>query len=159
MPFLRAPNDRDQMCLDCHRSRNVKDHMLGTHPVNFNYTGAQSLVRSKPEQFNNPPVNANPANPTAAMRLKNGTVLCTTCHGVHYTDSNSSTFDSFSSYYNLKPAEGALLRTDLRGATADSVNICTNCHIRKNHNVRGQNIQCADCHGGHVDEEIGRAHV
>lgn len=156
-PFLRALNDQDQMCLDCHRSRNAQDHMSGTHPVNFNYTGAQSLVRSKPDQFNNPPLNANPANPTAAMRLKNGTVLCSTCHGVHYTDSNSSTFDSFSSYYNLKPSTGALLRTDLKGATGDSINICTNCHVRKNHNVRGQNIQCVDCHGGHVDIGDGQA--
>lgn len=150
-PFLRAKNDQDQMCLDCHRQRNTTDHTKGTHPVNFTYTGPDSLVTLKPGQFNNPPLNANPANPTSAMKFKNGVLVCTTCHGVHYADSNSATFDNATSYYNLKPSAGALLRTDLHGATGTSLNICTNCHVRMNHNYRGQNIQCADCHGGHVD--------
>ncbi|SNB45863.1 Geobacter sulfurreducens CxxxxCH...CXXCH domain-containing protein [Geobacter sp. DSM 9736] len=154
-PFLRAKIDRDQLCLDCHRSRGTTDHSLGTHPVNFNYTGAQSLVRQKPAEFNVPPLNANPSNPTSALPLKNGTLLCTTCHGVHYTDSNSSTFDNATSYYGLQPSAGALLRTDMRGSSAGSVNICTNCHLRQNHDGRGQNVQCADCHGGHVDEADG----
>jgi predicted CxxxxCH...CXXCH cytochrome family protein len=32
-------------------------------------------------------------------------------------------------------------------------NICTNCHIKQNHNStsKQQNVQCVDCHGGHVD--------
>ncbi|KAF0218944.1 MAG: cytochrome C family [Geobacteraceae bacterium] len=149
--LLRTKNDRDQMCLDCHRARNSTDHANGTHPVNVNYTGAASLVRVKPGEFNNPPVNGNPANPTSAAKLINGTILCTTCHGVHYSDSNSATFDNATSYYSLTRSAGALLRTDLRGSSADSLNICTNCHVKKNHNAKGQNIQCADCHGGHVD--------
>ncbi|ABQ27584.1 cytochrome c3 family protein [Geotalea uraniireducens] len=150
-PFLRMANDRDQMCLDCHRVRNTIDHTVGTHPVNFNYTSAASLVKIKPAEFNNPPLNSNPSNPTSAMKLAGGTVLCTTCHGVHYADSDSSTFDGYSTYNKLKPSAGYLLRTDLRGATAAAPNICTNCHIKQNHNGRSQNVQCADCHAGHVD--------
>jgi predicted CxxxxCH...CXXCH cytochrome family protein len=143
-PFLRMANDNDQLCLNCHSSRNQTSHTAGTHPVNVPYSSA------KPKH--NPPVNANPANPTSAMLLKNGKVLCTTCHGVHYADSNSATFDSYSSYNSLAPADGFLLRTDLHGASADSVNICTNCHDgKKNHNGKSQNVQCPDCHAGHVD--------
>jgi len=155
-PFLRVANDRDQMCLDCHRSRNVRNQTAGSHPVNFNYTGAGSKVRTNPSQYFNPPVNANPGNPTAdlgrAMGNTGGTLLCSSCHGVHYTDSSSATFDNRSGFYDLDQADGYLLRTDLHGATANAVNICTNCHAGKNaHNGRGQNIQCADCHGGHVE--------
>lgn len=155
-PFLRMANNRDQMCLDCHRSRNVRSHTTGSHPVNFNYTGAGSKVRSNPAQYYNPPVNANPGNPTAdlgrAMARTGGTLLCSSCHGVHYTDSSSATFDNHSGYYDLDQADGYLLRTDLRGATAGAVNLCSNCHAGKTaHNGRGQNIQCADCHGAHVE--------
>jgi predicted CxxxxCH...CXXCH cytochrome family protein len=154
--FLRMANDHDQLCLDCHRSRNVRSHTAGSHPVNFNYTGAGSKVRTNPAQFNNPPLNANPANPTAdlgrAMAKTGGTLLCSSCHGVHYTDSSSATFDNHSGFYDLKQADGFLLRTDLHGDTADAINICTNCHAgKKAHNARGQNVQCADCHGAHVE--------
>ncbi|KAF0220458.1 MAG: cytochrome C family [Geobacteraceae bacterium] len=154
-PFLRIANDRDQMCLDCHRIRNTRSHDAGTHPVNFNYTGAASLVKVKPAEFNNPPLNSNPSNPTSAMKLTDGTVLCTTCHWVHYTDSSSATFDGYSTYNMLKPSDGYLLRTDLRGATATALNICSNCHIKQSHNGRNQNIQCGDCHAGHVDAGDG----
>jgi len=154
-PFLRMANNSDQLCLDCHRSRNVISHTAGSHPVSSNYTGAGSKVRTNPAQYYNPPVNANPANPTSdlgiAMDTTNGTLLCSTCHVVHYGDSSSATVDNNSGYYDLKTADGNLLRTDLHGDTAEATNICTNCHAgKKAHNGRQQNIQCADCHGAHV---------
>ena len=154
-PFLRVNNDRNQLCLDCHRLWNSRDHATGTHPVNFNYTSAGSLVKLKPSAFNNPPNNINPANPTSAVKLVNGTLLCTTCHGVHYTDSSSLTFDNHSSYYSLLPSEGYLLHTDRKGASANALNLCTNCHIKQNHNKNRQNVQCADCHGAHVNAGDG----
>ena len=130
-PFLRMANDRDQMCLDCHRVRNTTDHTKGTHPVNFNYTSASSLVKILPNLYVNPPLNSNSANPTSAMKLNNGAVLCTTCHAVHFADSNSATFDNNSGYNLLQPADGFLLRTDLHGVTANATNICSNCHAGK----------------------------
>ncbi|WP_298268833.1 CxxxxCH/CxxCH domain-containing protein [Geobacter sp.] len=151
-PYLRIASDRDQLCLDCHRVRNTTDQSRGTHPVNVDYAAA---VAANPAGFHPTPVNSNPANPTSAMKLVNGAVLCSTCHGIHYTDSNSATFDNHSGYDLLKPSAGYLLRTDLRGAGATAPNICTNCHIKPNHNGRGQNVQCADCHGGHVDPADG----
>ena len=154
-PFLRTLNDADQMCLDCHRSRNTQSALTGSHPVQVVYSSA---VRANPAGFYAAPRSANPGNASAAMKLVQGQVSCSTCHGVHYTDSNSATFDSHSSALLglLQPSSGNLLRTDLRGATAEAVNLCTNCHQGKTaHNAAGQNVQCADCHGAHVAETDG----
>lgn len=164
-PFLRMANDQDQMCLDCHRSRNRRDHTTGTHPVNFAFTGADSQVVVNPAGYHNPPVNANPANGSSDLgaQLKGGKLVCSTCHGVHYADSNSASFDSYSSYNTLKKGDGFLLRTDPRGAAVaagapDNLGICANCHAgKKSHNNRGQDVQCVDCHGAHVDPGDGSA--
>ncbi|WP_160295252.1 CxxxxCH/CxxCH domain-containing protein [Geobacter sp. OR-1] len=99
------------------------------------------------------------------MKIIGGKVLCSTCHGVHHSDSNSRTLDNFSSviFNRISSSTGYLLRTDLKGTNASDRNICTNCHKTtdddanakvKSHNgtLKKQNIQCADCHGAHVDE-------
>ncbi|MBK5275271.1 MAG: CxxxxCH/CxxCH domain-containing protein [Desulfuromonadales bacterium] len=152
--FLRVANDQDQLCLDCHRSRNVQSHLQGSHPVKINYNSA-------PGSFNKPPLNSNPANPTsdlnARLAASGGNLLCSTCHGVHYTDSRSSTVDGSANFTTISSSNGFLLRTDMRGAKItsglpDKSNICTNCHAgKKNHNQAGQDIQCIDCHGAHVE--------
>ncbi|HBA89820.1 MAG TPA: CxxxxCH/CxxCH domain-containing protein [Geobacter sp.] len=154
-PFLRALNDADQMCLDCHRQRNTQNHLSGSHPVLVSYSGA---VKRNPEGFYATPRSANPANPTAAMKLVKGTVSCSTCHGVHYTDSNSATLDNRSSALlgRLTASAGNLLRAESRGGRANDVNLCTSCHQGMSaHNAGGQNVQCVDCHGGHVAETDG----
>ncbi len=156
--FLRVSNDNDQLCLDCHRSRNVSSHQQGSHPVLVNYS---SNWAANPGYFNYPPVNANAANPSsdlgARLASSGKQVLCTTCHAVHFADSRSSTLDGKGTFANLSSGDGYVLRTDRRGAGVpagqpDSVNICTNCHASKsNHNYEGQDIQCGDCHGAHVE--------
>jgi len=166
-PFLRVRNENDQMCLDCHRPRSTTNHTLGTHPVTMNYA---EKAAARPDEFYATPQNSNPANPTSAMKMsRSGAVVCTTCHGVHYTDSNSRTFDNASSARMglLSTSRGLLLRTDLRGATVTDRNICTNCHksaddpantmarVKSHNGTKNQNVQCADCHGGHVDEADG----
>lgn len=149
--FYRIPNDKDQLCMDCHRSRDVQSHTKGSHPVNVQYPSVAT------PGFNTPPVNANPANPSSAVKLNNGSVICSTCHGVHFSDSRSSTVDGSASFTKLSTGDGYLLRTDNRGkkvttGTPDKVNICTNCHAGKsNHNYKNQNVQCVDCHGAHVE--------
>ncbi|WP_298268735.1 CxxxxCH/CxxCH domain-containing protein [Geobacter sp.] len=166
-PSLRATNWNDSMCLDCHRSRNTTDHTKGSHPVTVDYA---AKAAARPDEFYATPQNANPANPTSAMRLSpSGKVVCTTCHGVHFTDSNSRTFDNASSARMglLSTSRGYLLRTDMRGAGVTAVNICTNCHkstdnpanttakVKSHNGTKNQNVQCADCHGGHVDAADG----
>jgi len=158
-PFLRMRNDRDQLCLECHSPRQQTSHTSGTHPVTMTYSTAIKKFERYTTKFYTTPLNANPANPTSAMKLNGeGALLCTTCHGVHYSDSSSATFDNASSVQlkRLVPGDGNLLRTEMRGATPAAVNICTSCHKGKTaHNGKGQNIQCADCHGAHVDEADG----
>ncbi|MSN25392.1 MAG: CxxxxCH/CxxCH domain-containing protein [Geobacter sp.] len=152
--FLRIANNQDQLCLDCHRSRNVQSHLKGSHPVNINYNSATG-------SFNKPPVNSNPANPSSDLNTRltasGGNLLCSTCHGVHYTDSRSSTVDGSANFATLSSGDGFILRSDRRGAKVasgqpDKSNLCTNCHAgKKNHNLQGQDVQCVDCHGAHVE--------
>lgn len=149
--FLRVANDKDQLCLDCHRSRNVQSHLQGSHPVGVSMaTASGSFAMANANHQNSSSDLSQQLNKTA------GVVLCSTCHGVHFTDSKSSTVDGSPGFANLSSGDGYLLRTDRRGkiamgAAADSINICTNCHAgKRNHNGAGQDVQCADCHGAHV---------
>ena len=158
-PFLRSLNNNDEMCRDCHRTRDTSSHLLGSHPVNFRYTSATSKAVTNPADYFVPPRSANPGNPSAAMKMVNGKIQCTSCHAVHYADSNSGTVDSRGTWANLSSSRGMLLRTDTFGKTAEatSVNICTNCHNKPNHQVypgsktAAKMIQCVDCHSGHVE--------
>ncbi len=168
--MLRMPIDEGQMCVDCHRSRDTSNTTqnpdplkAGSHLVNINYDQQVAASNGSLKAVID---NANPANNTSNLRnylSPSGNIICTTCHGVHYTDSRSSTFDGASTakgkgnYTNLSTGDGYQLRTDRRGAkvpfgTPDKLNICTNCHAGKlSHNAKGQDIQCLDCHAAHVD--------
>ncbi|UFS70324.1 CxxxxCH/CxxCH domain-containing protein [Geomonas sp. RF6] len=153
-PFLRDLNDKDQMCLDCHRSRNVTSHLSGSHPLSGSYSGSVARFANHTALFYSTPRSANPANPSGNVKLLDGALLCSSCHRPHYADSDSRSFDNASSALlgRLQPSGGNLLRTDYRGRTPDAVNICTSCHRGKMaHNGGGQNVQCTDCHGGHVE--------
>lgn len=154
-PYLRYPNDSDQLCLNCHRSRDTQDHTQGTHPVNVVYSSAKiasgDLLRS--------PV-SNPTNPTGVVKLINGKIVCSTCHRMHNTDSKTSTFDPYSTtqtFGNLSSSKGYLLRVDpISKDGVNGLNICINCHAnRKNHNLNNRlskaPVQCVDCHSGHVE--------
>ncbi|QWV95820.1 cytochrome c3 family protein [Geomonas nitrogeniifigens] len=160
--YKRIANDNDQLCLDCHRSRDVKSQRVvpgsypASHPVNVTYSDA---VAANPAGYNSPPVNANPSNPNSDLNSRlsasGGVVLCSTCHSVHSAYSQSANPPVADS--NGKLGDGNLLRTDTRGAkvaggAADTLNICTNCHKDKfNHNAKGQDVQCLDCHAAHVE--------
>jgi predicted CXXCH cytochrome family protein len=96
-PFLRLDNTADALCLDCHASRqmtSVRTYTGGelSHPV--------GVALPATATFHNPPldVDGNPqpsdGNTTNDLKLLAGDVVsCTSCHGVHYTDSNSGTVD------------------------------------------------------------------
>ena len=96
-PFLRLDNSADALCLDCHAGRNNSDVRTYTgnelsHPVGNALPSAA--------EYHNPPLDVdgvaqpNDGNLTNDFALLAGDVVsCTTCHGVHYTDSNSGTTD------------------------------------------------------------------
>jgi predicted CxxxxCH...CXXCH cytochrome family protein len=149
---LRDLNDKDQMCYNCHSMRTqTTSQANGSHPVSINYSSAWRANPTKYASYAQytssmyrVPRNANPTNPTSqlASYYKDGKIVCTTCHGVHYSDSNSTTFDNRSTANggnatygesviagkNFAHSNGDLLRTDRYGSNADAVNICTNCH-------------------------------
>jgi predicted CxxxxCH...CXXCH cytochrome family protein len=200
--MLRLGKENDQLCRDCHRSRDTEalalaaggipnNSKFGTHPIGVNYDTAFAKGN-----FAANPINANPANPTSNLgnyltkggalgsanfpvkapldpttSIPNRNVICSTCHGIHYTDSRSSTFDGASTakgkgnYANLSTGDGYQLRTDKRGkkvlaGQTDNLNICTNCHTnKKSHNGRDQDVQCIDCHGAHVEYDATNSSV
>lgn len=96
-PFLRMDNSADALCLDCHRAREMTSVRTYTgnplsHPV--------GMALPATSTFHNPPLdvdgNAQPSdgNTTNDFKLLAGDVVsCTSCHGIHYTDSNSGTVD------------------------------------------------------------------
>ena len=97
-PFLRLDNAADALCLECHAPRNMASVRTYTgndlsHPI------GQALPSTS--AYHNPPldVDGNPqpsdGNTTNDFQLSGGQVMCTTCHGVHKTDSNSGTVDGF----------------------------------------------------------------
>ena len=97
-PFLRLDNSADALCLDCHRQRDnasVRTYTGGelSHPVGVTLPAGSG--------YHDPPldVDGNPqpsdGNTTNDFVLNGGVVRCTTCHGVHKTDSDSGTVDGF----------------------------------------------------------------
>lgn len=165
--MLRATNAGDALCLDCHRPRIASNTASGTHPVN--YRPYSSAYKSNTTAFRKKPLAANSNNPTSNLGnyFSSGKIVCSTCHAVHYGDSNSATLDNRSTANGFaqdnpaagikgqpQPSKGELLRTDPIGATANSINVCSSCHketANLNHNGKGQNVQCDHCHGAHVD--------
>ncbi|MBI1922304.1 MAG: CxxxxCH/CxxCH domain-containing protein [Geobacter sp.] len=157
-PLLRMANDQDQLCVECHKPRNTRDTTTGTHPVAFKYASSAS-IRGVFWMYTAPRNTVNPANPTASLKnyLKKGRVVCSTCHGIHKTDSNSATFDAYTTSSmsppaNAKKGKGMLLRTDFVRPDGTTANICPNCHTYGNHNKKygTNNIQCTYCHSAHV---------
>ncbi len=95
-PFLRLDNSANALCLDCHRDRDMTSVRTYTgtamsHPV--------GVALPATATYHNPPldVDGNPqpsdGNTSNDLALSAGSVVCTSCHGVHYTDSNSATMD------------------------------------------------------------------
>jgi predicted CxxxxCH...CXXCH cytochrome family protein len=166
-PFLRISNAGDALCFECHKPRRVTNHTAGSHPVD--YRSYSAAYKSNTTAYRKVPINANPYNRTSDLGkyLKNGKVVCMTCHAPHYADSSSATLDNRSTASGFgvddpvkglkakfQNSNGELLRTDRYGATAESINICSSCHKESkniNHNGKGQNIQCDHCHAAHVD--------
>ncbi|MCF6342564.1 MAG: cytochrome c3 family protein, partial [Bacteroidales bacterium] len=120
-PFLRISNDQDAMCKDCHTVRNVGTYSddttnKGSHPVGKIYPAAD------------PRFYATPQDPD--IILIGSQVECSSCHGIHYTNSGGA---------NNGTGDGYLLRT-----TNDD-NLCTTCHTYTGH----QGMSCSQCHQTH----------
>jgi predicted CXXCH cytochrome family protein len=97
-PFLRLDNSADALCLDCHAARNMDSVRTYTgamlsHPVGITIPGSDSTFHSTPLDVDGNPQPSD-GNATNDFRLLGGTIVsCTSCHGVHYTDSDPVTVD------------------------------------------------------------------
>ena len=134
---LRLDNSADAVCLDCHRNWDTSNATAGafmTHPIGMDLTNV-----------NGTSVKAGSTDPN--VQLVNGVVSCSSCHGLHWTDSNAATTDGRGGNHGI--GDGKLLVTDGRvaGDAAKSSALCQSCHTHKVHGS-GQ-VGCLDCHGGH----------
>lgn len=116
--FMRSNNDLNQMCVDCHyysvnTSNDVKvyDGTRKNHPIVKNLTsdvsnparfigaapyepnckGAACAQTGSPRYHQNGGSDTNTTN--NIVFDAQGKIRCLSCHGVHYTDSNSTTVD------------------------------------------------------------------
>jgi predicted CxxxxCH...CXXCH cytochrome family protein len=119
--YLVNSNTNDEMCKDCHRTRNVGSYpAVGSHPVGVTYT-AGGLYQSPAPTWSS----------TQVGPLSNGKVECSSCHKMH----NATTTDG-----NIlrKTNNNALCKTcHLIGATTGTP--------LGTHN----GMSCMDCHDPH----------
>lgn len=96
--FLRVDNSSNALCLECHAERNVSD--VKTYVTDKVYSHPVGVVLPATTSFHNPPLdtdgNPQPSDGNATNDFllgAGGEVYCTSCHGVHYTDSDPGTVD------------------------------------------------------------------
>jgi predicted CxxxxCH...CXXCH cytochrome family protein len=144
---------------------------LMTHPI-IDSAELNTIILDNPAYDMAGTQNYNAASPyTNSAVLIEGGVSCSSCHGPHFTDSNSSTSDG----PGASGGDGFLLRSD-RPTSLNTVsyngvtnryntaqlrsNLCQDCHTYKMHGDPAyvafggpanpnHNIGCLDCHGGH----------
>lgn len=134
--FMRVANDQNQMCLDCHATRNVTNAIQGSHPVGIStlsntlYKLPASLPLSKTINHvgcltcHTP--HYAPANNGMLLRMTNTLALCVDCHqlantntpGCHFITTNAATLWPGGQY-------GSLLTNRTDAALQGS---CLNCH-------------------------------
>ena len=174
--LVRAATDNDLICQQCHGSWfvNSPDAEL-THPIVADYAATAAAANAAAAAAGEPqdPFKLTIDNSLAgggngSIRLvNNGTsdgVTCTSCHGVHFTDSDSTTADTKENYAGLllSAGDGKILRSD--GATrANKSALCQACHNYRPHGDSGTKhsitgnggitatttVGCLECHSGH----------
>ncbi len=121
-PFLRADNYQNALCKDCHAIRNVGSYRdssayKGSHPVGVVYPVLNTHYFSAPQDTN-------------LTLVDPGRVECTTCHGVHYSDSGGA---------NGGQGDGNILKV------ANDLTLCESCHTYTSH----EGMDCLKCHQPH----------
>ena len=175
--LLVASDDRsttmavDDLCQNCHTdfSGGISEpgnNGLLTHPLlNTAQLVALQADENKAPNYNNIlglplyNVTAPYANNVQLVNDASGNpgISCMSCHGLHFTDSNSTTPDGPTA--PAQNGDGLLLRSDGptrtgvdRNATAQlRSNLCQSCHTYQLHGAASSSnrIGCLDCHGGH----------
>jgi predicted CxxxxCH...CXXCH cytochrome family protein len=133
----------EAMCTECHldwASMVPADRGLKSHPMVADYGTFQTANSDRYKPF--------AAN--GEMALVGGTkVGCSTCHGLHNTDSDSATVDAAGT---VGVGDGMLLKGDGASSASDATGtaLCTSCHVYRSHpSSAGMEIGCLTCHSGH----------
>ncbi|GEM_PF-7072694 len=138
--LVKGNNSSDVMCRACHQSWVINDHGWLTHPIIDNYSAS---VAANPGKYF---ANLNNKD-NASINLVNGGVSCTSCHGVHFVDSDAATADGAGQ--SLSVSDGKLLRSDGPGQP-DKSSLCQTCHTYGEHGDNiGEKVGCLICHSGH----------
>lgn len=148
---LRA-GKTDAMCLACHKDWNQQgNHGRGTHPMHADYP---ALATAKPEKFKAVPDNFGTSGDISLV--DDVKVSCTSCHGVHWVDSDASTPDGkiHASAAELNPGDGKLLKFDGPAREKPDQSLCQTCHTYDQHG-RESGLGCMVCHGGHAYDPDG----
>ena len=157
--LVRGAIAGDVICQQCHGSWFVPTpNATLTHPIVANYA---AVAAANPNDYRAIVTNVGSGD----VRLVNGGVSCTSCHGTHYADSSSATVDGTATYNagTMAQGDGNILRSDgplrtggTRNGPAGTAqlrsNLCQSCHTIELHGqgVSGDHmIGCLDCHGGH----------
>ncbi|WP_432821012.1 CxxxxCH/CxxCH domain c-type cytochrome [Trichloromonas sp.] len=181
-PHLRSDSDpkllrlgsTDSMCLNCHRpwNKGSSDRGLESHPLVVDYPAfaASRSDKYKPVSYNASTLvlgtNAGSGGVRLVYNATAGThnISCSSCHGLHFTDSDSSTLDGRDLAGSLNAGDGKLLLSDGPRPGTDSAldysynsavlrsNLCQTCHTYQIHGRTsdgGPVIGCLDCHSGH----------
>ncbi len=125
----------EAMCVECHKdwaAVGAGENALLSHPTtsaDYNATYA-SDPRFKTG------VDYTPPGDMALMA--DGSIGCSTCHGLHSTDSGGTN-------------DGKLLKADPTAAIGAG-EICTSCHTYEAHST-GEPLACLVCHSGHSYNE------
>lgn len=145
-PLLKKDNSEDQLCLDCHRSRNVTSASpppagkQGSHPVGVTIPATSA--------FNTPPLDPYGVSGSELKLLGAGsdTVSCSTCHGVHFADSNPYTAATYDVLSSVPGGQGVLLRR------YNDTQLCKDCHRFQQHGPADSAkwMDCRVCHDPHL---------
>jgi len=165
--LVTGANTTNQMCLACHVDFDKSaNHGLVTHPLVADYAATVTAVNDAYKvahpawTVDDLPYKAAPDNgaTNGNVSLVAGGVSCTSCHAVHFADSDASTTDSFGATaagdgYLLKH-NGPAKENPLTPGAGDS--ICQTCHNYQGHSVLTTHpIGCQVCHGGHAYDAGG----
>ncbi|MCK4507090.1 MAG: hypothetical protein KAU27_01015, partial [Desulfuromonadales bacterium] len=141
--LVTGADSADSMCRACHALWDQTDnHGWLTHPIVNNYSTA---VATHPDKYRATLINKENAD----IRLVDGGVSCTSCHGVHFVDSDATTPDGVAHINELSPSDGKLLRGD-GPERSDKSSLCQTCHTYEEHgDDNGEKPGCLICHSGH----------
>lgn len=141
--LIQGAGSADLMCRTCHAPWDQSNnHGWLTHPIVANYN---SVVAAQPDKYL-ATIN-NKGN--AEIQLVSGGISCTSCHGVHFVDSDSSTPDGVANIDGLNKSDGRILRADGSSQT-DKASLCQSCHKYVKHGDSvGEQPGCLVCHSGH----------